>query len=105
VRSLQTLKRLRIRIALDDFGTGYSSRSQLRRLRVDIVKVEEDFAGTPHHPTTHPGLIHAVMDIGKNMHLTTVAERIATPAQLRPRCTWFSTQSVRAFTDAARPLM
>ncbi len=34
-------------------------------------------------PETHPGLIQAVMDIGKTMRLTTVAERIETPEQLR----------------------
>jgi diguanylate cyclase (GGDEF)-like protein/PAS domain S-box-containing protein len=85
-RSAQTLASLRelgIRIALDDFGTGYSSLSQLQRLPIDIVKVEQDFAGSLRDPGTHPGLIQAVMDIGKTMSLTTVAERIETPEQLR----------------------
>jgi diguanylate cyclase (GGDEF)-like protein/PAS domain S-box-containing protein len=82
VKALQTLKDLGIRIALDDFGTGYSSLSQLQRLPLDIVKVEQNFAGTLQNPNTHPGLVQAVMDIGKTMRLTTVAERIETQDQL-----------------------
>src|SRR5665213_1662498 len=81
--TLQALKALGVRIALDDFGTGYSSLSQLQRLPVDIVKVDQSFAGSLRQPSTHPGLIQAVMDIGKTMRLTTVAERIETPEQLR----------------------
>jgi EAL domain-containing protein (putative c-di-GMP-specific phosphodiesterase class I) len=83
VKVLQTLKDLGVRIALDDFGTGYSSLSQLQRLPVDIVKVEQNFAGTLRNPNTHPVLVQAVMDIGKTMRLTTVAERIETHDQLR----------------------
>jgi EAL domain-containing protein (putative c-di-GMP-specific phosphodiesterase class I) len=83
VTALQSLKDLGVRIALDDFGTGYSSLSQLQRLPVDIVKVEQNFAGTLRDPDTHPGLVQAVMDIGKTMRLTTVAERIETQDQLR----------------------
>ena len=83
IRALQALKDLGVRIALDDFGTGYSSLSQLHRLPVDIVKVEQTFAGSLRHPHTHPGLVQAVLDIGKTMRLTTVAERIETRDQLR----------------------
>ena len=83
VRALQALKDLGVRIALDDFGTGYSSLSQLQRLPLDIVKVEHNFAGSLRHPSTHPGLVQAVMDIGKTMRLTTVAERIESRDQLR----------------------
>lgn len=81
--TLEALKALGVRIALDDFGTGYSSLSQLQRLPIDIVKVEQGFAGSLRQPGTHPGLIQAVMDIGKTMSLTTIAERIETPEQLR----------------------
>jgi EAL domain-containing protein (putative c-di-GMP-specific phosphodiesterase class I) len=81
-QSLQSLKRLGVRIALDDFGTGYSSLSHLEQLPIDIVKVERNFAGTLRDSSAHSGLIQAVMDIAQTMHLTTVAERIETPEEL-----------------------
>jgi diguanylate cyclase (GGDEF)-like protein len=65
-------------IALDDFGTGYSSLSHLRRLPIDVVKIDRSFvAGIP-HDQHDVAIVEAVTSIARCYGFATVAEGVET---------------------------
>jgi len=70
-----------VRIALDDFGTGYSSLSFLGRLPLDIVKVPRPFVVALGSNAREEALASAVVALGRQLQLTTVAEGVETEPQ------------------------
>ena len=69
---LSELRRVGVRIAIDDFGTGYTSLSQLRRLPVDILKIDHTFVVDE----SAMGLVELIIDIGQVLGARVVAEGI-----------------------------
>jgi diguanylate cyclase len=65
-----------VRFAIDDFGTGYSSLAYLRRLPVDIVKIDRSFVIGM---ATDPGarqLVGAIVQLCRTLELDVVAEGV-----------------------------
>ncbi len=78
---LGDLKDLGIRLALDDFGTGYSSLSYLRRLPIDIVKIDQGFIADIDHAPAGPAIAAAVTNLAHVLDLTVTAEGVETQGQ------------------------
>lgn len=80
---LAQLRACGIRIALDDFGSGQASIGQLRRLPLDIVKIDRslvtDSAGG--NDQARP-VLDAVADLGRRFGLQIVAEGLETDRQV-----------------------
>jgi sensor c-di-GMP phosphodiesterase-like protein len=77
IERLRRLKDLGIAIAIDDFGTGYSSLSYLRKLPIDILKIDKSFvdAATAGEPGAD-AILHAILNLSSGLHLRTLAEGI-----------------------------
>jgi diguanylate cyclase (GGDEF)-like protein/PAS domain S-box-containing protein len=81
IRRLWELHDIGVRFAIDDFGTGYSSLDRLRRMPVEVLKIDKSFiddidispAGTP--------LVAAIIAMAHSLGLKVVAEGVERPNQ------------------------
>ncbi len=79
---LHAIRSLGISISLDDFGTGYSSLAYLQRFPLTSIKIDRSFVSPLEDPGREPGIVRAIVEIGRALGMTTVAEGIETVAQL-----------------------
>jgi EAL domain-containing protein (putative c-di-GMP-specific phosphodiesterase class I) len=81
---LARLRELGVRIAIDDFGTGYSSLSYLRRLPIDVLKIDRSFVselGTTSSQEAR-SLVRSIVRLGHDLRLLVVAEGIESESEL-----------------------
>jgi EAL domain-containing protein (putative c-di-GMP-specific phosphodiesterase class I) len=78
---LADLKEHGIRLALDDFGTGYSSLSYLRRLPIDMVKIDQGFLGDIGQAPAGGAIVAAVTNLAHVLGLSVTAEGVETQLQ------------------------
>ncbi|KPQ19764.1 MAG: diguanylate cyclase with EAL sensory domain [Halomonas sp. HL-93] len=82
VRILKELKKMGVRVAIDDFGTGYSSLARLKDFPLDSIKVDGSFIYAMIDCTKNQKLTEAIIEIGKTLSLTVIAEGVETVEQL-----------------------
>jgi diguanylate cyclase (GGDEF)-like protein len=75
------LRRMGVRIAVDDFGTGYASLSYLRRLAVDMVKIDKSFIAGVGESPADSAIVLGIMGMAHGLNLLALAEGVETEAQ------------------------
>ena len=70
------------KIALDDFGTGYSSLVYLKRMSIDIVKIDRSFFIDYPSNQRDAAIVSAIITLSHNLGLKVVAEGVETDGQL-----------------------
>jgi diguanylate cyclase (GGDEF)-like protein/PAS domain S-box-containing protein len=79
---LDMLRKLGVRIAMDDFGAGYSSLAYLRKLPLDIVKIDRMFVAGLASCVDDRSLTLAIVRLLDTLDVATVAEGIESAEQL-----------------------
>ena len=67
-------KDLGCRIAIDDFGAGFTSFRNLRKLGVDVVKIDGAFVQNMLRSDDDRAFVRTLVELGQRLNLVTVAE-------------------------------
>jgi EAL domain-containing protein (putative c-di-GMP-specific phosphodiesterase class I) len=81
IETLKVVRKLGLLVAIDDFGTGYSSLSYLKRLPIDVVKLDKSFIDGLPHDQNDTALANMFLALTKQFALVSVGEGIETEQQ------------------------
>ena len=82
-RVLAELRSTGITVSIDDFGTGQSSLSYLKRLPVDVIKIDKSFVDEVAANPDDAALVMAIITLAHTLRLKVVAEGVETEEQLK----------------------
>jgi diguanylate cyclase (GGDEF)-like protein/PAS domain S-box-containing protein len=81
IAQLEELRAIGVRISLDDFGTGWSSLSYLRRLPVDVLKIDRSFVRDVAERSDDAALVAAIVSMARALRLRVIAEGVERATQ------------------------
>lgn len=81
ITKMHALKQMGVTFALDDFGTGFSSLSYLKKLPIDMLKIDQSFVRDLGNEENDEVIIQTIIQMGQNLGLEVIAEGVETPLQ------------------------
>ena len=80
---MERCRLLGLRFALDDFGTGYSTLTYLKRLPVDVLKIDRSFVHSMLEDRQDLAIVEGVIGLARTFGCVVIAEGVESPAQAR----------------------
>lgn len=82
LQTMNSLRELGVGFSIDDFGTGYSSLAYLGTLPIESLKIDRSFVIGLHRSAQNVEIIRAVLNLGRSLGRTVIAEGVETAEQL-----------------------
>lgn len=82
LEALAAIQALGIRLYVDDFGTGYSCLAELKRLRMDGLKIDRAFTSRLLNGADDRAVFMAIVSVARAFGMRIVAEGVETAEQL-----------------------
>ncbi len=81
--TMQGLRDMGIEVAIDDFGTGYSTFKLLKRMPVDILKIDQMFISQLHDNRVDAAITRAIIDVAHALDMRVIAEGVENDEHVR----------------------
>ena len=88
IQFLQKLNAAGLSIAMDDFGTGFSSLNYLKRLPINVLKIDRSFIRGIATDRSDAAIAKTVIDLGRNLGMRITAEGVETIEQAKLLQAW-----------------
>jgi len=82
IDTLTALRALGANISIDDFGTGYSSLTYLKRLPIDMVKIDQSFVRDIPGDDSAGAIISTIIAMAEHLKLDVIAEGVESLEQI-----------------------
>ncbi len=76
LKAMNEIKDAGFSISVDDFGSGFSSLSLLKDIPANVIKLDKEFLNTESENKKEKVIINSVINMAKELDLTTVAEGV-----------------------------
>ncbi len=81
VHELHKIREAGIKVSMDDFGTGYSSLAQLKKLPIDVLKIDKSFIDEIGVRKSGDTIVSSIINLAHSLDITVVAEGVETKNQ------------------------